>query len=238
MTRGRVTWTSRLSFAASRNKVKKLVTASDTLLFGYLNAVIPGQPLGIFYGGYYARNADGSFASDTFRVTPPGGTSTLVNYPYLVRYNPTTKQFGSRGTVVAQKILGDPNPKWTASLANTLQLGPSVQLSFLLDGRYGNKVANFSRRIEELFGVSKRVEKEITGDTTFRAFTLNGAGRSLIYEEYVEDGSFLKIREASLSYRLPARIARAFGADQADLRLAGRNLYTFTHYSGLDPEVN
>lgn len=226
ITRPGFEWSTRLGFAASRNKVKKLVTSRDTILFGYLNYVIEGQPLGVFYGGQYARNPDGTIASAPFTLN--GQTN---NYPYLLRSE------GVTGTQV-NRILGDPNPDWTANLSNTFRFGRNVQLNVLLDGRFGNDVANFSRRIQEIFGVSKRVEAEIKGDTTFRAFTLAPGSRSLIYEEFIEDGSFVKLREVSLSVRLPESLTRLIGSSQADLRIAGRNLYTWTNYSGLDPEVN
>ncbi len=231
-------WNTQLSLAANRNKVTKLVTSSDTLLVGYLNAVIIGQPLGVFYGGVYARDAQGRLLTDTITVNVPGKGNTVLRYPYLLRYNPTTKQFGSRGSVIANHVIGDPNPKWTASMNNTFTVGPNVTLNLLLDGRFGNKVANFSRRIEELFGASSRVAKEVNGDTTFRAFELNPLGRSLNYQEYIEDGSFVKLREVALAFHIGKEWARYLGAGSGELRLAGRNLYTWTHYSGLDPEVN
>ena len=238
-------WNSQLSFSANRNKVTKLVAGADTIWgttsLGYLNAVIKGQPLGIFYGGVYAKNADGTLASDTFTVAVPGKGNQLLRYPYLLRYNTVTHRYVSHaGTnvVTIDSIIGDPNPKWQASLSNTFTLGKSFTLNVLLDGRFGNKVANFSRRIEELFGASPRVEKEIMGDTTYRAFEVNPAGRSLIYQEYIEDGSFVKLREVALAIHIGQDWARYLGAASADLRFAGRNLYTWTNYSGLDPEVN
>jgi len=108
----------------------------------------------------------------------------------------------------------------------------------LLDGRFGNDVANFSRRIEELFGVAKVTEREISGDTIARTFSLNPAGRSLIYEEYIEDGTYVKLREIAMDFALPTALVSRFGAQGASLRVAGRNLRTWTRYSGLDPEVN
>jgi hypothetical protein len=86
--------------------------------------------------------------------------------------------------------------------------------------------------------VDKEVEREITGDTVPRTFSLNPAGRSLIYEEYIEDGSFVKLREIALSLHFDQAVARRFGAEAMDLRLAARNLHTWTSYRGLDPEVN
>lgn len=224
-------WRTRLSLAHDRNRVDKLITATDTLVFDYLNAVIPGQPIGVFFGGYYARNPDGSTMYAPVNVTMQGKPYTLT---LPVRALDTL----STGVVGARKVIGDPNPSLIASLSNSFQLGRRFEISVLLDGRFGNKVANFTRRITELFGVDKEVEREITGDTIPRTFSLNPAGRSLIYEEYIEDGGFVKLREIALAIHFDQAFVRHFGAQTMDVRLAARNLHTWTSYRGLDPEVN
>lgn len=221
-------WRSRFTYAANRNKVEKLVSATDTLVgANYLNAVIVGQPIGVFYGGTYARTAEGQIA---YRPVTVGGR--VLNLPYR-----ETVVLNGR-TVNASRIIGDPNPDFVATLGNEFDIGQRIQFSVLLDGRFGNEVANFTRRITELFGVSKVTEREISGDTVFRTFSLNPAGRSLIYEEYIEDGSYVKLREIAVQLKLGAALAERLGAQDATLRFAGRNLATWTDYSGLDPEVN
>ncbi len=115
----------------------------------------------------------------------------------------------------------------------------------LLDGRFGNDVANFTRRITEFFGSDAIVQQEIEAirakqqDSTVVVpkYSVNG-GRISNYEEYVEDGSFVKLREIALSYSFAQPWVQRFGASSIDLRIAGRNLYTWTDYSGLDPEIN
>lgn len=217
LTGGAVTWRSRLGIAANRNRVEKLTTDADTLLIpggGYPNAVIEGHPVGVFYGRGYERNASGDIVIDP--ATGLGERSNLFT------------------------ILGDPNPDWTGTLSNTLELGDDVQFDVLLDGRFGNDVMNFTRRITEFFGTDAVVEEEIRRQVEGldpRQYTLN-ARRISNYEEYTEDGSFVKLREISLRYRLRPEWVSRFGAESATLRLAGRNLYTWTDYSGLDPEVN
>ncbi|MGH7664492.1 MAG: SusC/RagA family TonB-linked outer membrane protein [Gemmatimonadaceae bacterium] len=221
---GDLTWRSRLIYSANRNEIQELVTATDTLTFDYLNAVIVGQPIGVFYGGTYARDANGDVAYDA-RGLPLRGRDTIV-------VNGVTTIANSR------RIIGDPNPDFTAAFSNTLEIGRNIELSVLLDGRFGNDVANFSRRISELFGADAITALEATGDTASRTFTLNPNGRSLIYEEYIEDGSYVKLREVALSYRLNQPFIQALGTDAITLRVAGRNLYTWTDYRGLDPEIN
>jgi TonB-linked SusC/RagA family outer membrane protein len=210
-------WSSRLTYSTNRNQVEQLLSDADTLVFGYLNAVIVGQPVGVFYGGYYERDAQGQIVVDA------------KGFPVRAR-DPRTGRF-------ANKVIGDPTPDFSASLNNTFDIGANLQLGFLLDGRFGNDVANFTRRITQFFGTDASVEREIKGEVPVGFFTLN-RNRIGLYEEYIEDGSFVKLREASLSYTLAESWARRVGAERVALRLAGRNLFTWTDYTGLDPEIN
>lgn len=215
-------WRSRLQVAANRNEVTQLVTSADTLVVDYLNAVIENQPIGVFFGGTYARNSDGSIFYDDAGL-PVRAVDTLPD--------------GT--TAFARRIIGDPNPGLVASLSNNFGIGRHVDISVLLDGRFGNDVANFTRRITEYFGSDAVIEREISGDTASGTFALNPNGRIQIYEEYIEDGSFVKLREVAVSFLLDQPfIRRILGMESARLRLAGRNLLTWTDYSGLDPEIN
>jgi hypothetical protein len=70
-------------------------------------------------------------------------------------------------------------------------------------------------------------------------FTTKGGNASLAQAQFVEDASFVKLRELSLAYTLGQRwVRRGLGFSSVDLRLAGRNLMTWTDYRGLDPESN
>lgn len=212
--RGRFSWDSRLTYAADRNRVQKLRTAADTLIFEYLNAVIEGEPVGVFVGGVYQRDDNGQ----------------------IVLTNGVPRRARSSSGVVLREKLGDPNPDWSGSFSNTFSFG-NLELGLLLDGRFGNDVANFTRRIQDYFGLSPCTEREIRGEVATGYCTQN-AERHLLYEAFVEDGSFIKLREASLRYRMEAPWVRRTGAQSLDLRVAGRNLHTWTDYSGVDPEVN
>ena len=55
---------------------------------------------------------------------------------------------------------------------------------------------------------------------------------------YIEDGDFLKLREASLTFFVPSSWAARMGADRLSLTITGRNLATWSDYSGTDPEIN
>ena len=124
--------------------------------------------------------------------------------------------------VPARRVIGNPNPKFIATLGNEFDLGDRLKVSVLFDGRFGNDVANFTRRISELFGVAKVNEREIRGDTVFRTFSLNPAGRSLIYEEYIEDGSYVKLRELAIQSTLGPALVRRLSNDPSASRDAPR----------------
>lgn len=213
--RGGFRWDARLTYAADRNRVQTLRTDADTLVFEYLNAVIEGQPVGVFYGAKFPRDANGQ----------------------IILTNGIPRRARDANNNIIRGVLGDPNPDWTASLSNTFTLGRHLELSMLLDGRFGNQVANFTRRIEDYFGLSACTAREITKEVPTGYCTLN-AERHVLYEAFIEDGSFIKLREAALVYHLNEGWARRVGAESVDLRVAGRNLHTWTDYSGVDPEVN
>src|SRR6185503_17439614 len=69
-------------------------------------------------------------------------------------------------------------------------------------------------------------------------YTGLGTSNSNIVEEFAEDGGYTKLREISLAYTLDIAATRHMGFSSVDLRVAGRNLRTWSSYSGLDPETN
>lgn len=229
---GRAQWNSRLSYASNRSRVKKLVTETDTLVYGYFNAVAVGQPVGVFYGAYYPRDAQGNIQV-TGRLNaacaPIAGTEGLI-----------VSRARGPGCAILRKFLGSPEPKFTLAWGNDVTLGSRVTLSTLLDGRFGNKVANFSRRISEYFGAgaTSATEQCVTvGTTVYCQQTLN-IERHLLYEEFVEDGGFVKLREIALRYTLDPRWVARLGTQDVTVSLAARNLHTWTNYTGIDPEIN
>jgi TonB-linked SusC/RagA family outer membrane protein len=222
----RLGWQTHLTFAKNRDRIERLNAASDTIVFDYLNAVVQGQPIGVFYGAYYPRDAAGSIQY------------SATGLPRRARGCPAAGCKTSADSIVLRRVLGDPNPDFTAALSNRFTVGRGLELSFLLDGRFGNDVANFTRRTSDFFGSSSNAGTEISGDTLRGTYTRN-TERNLLYEEFIEDGSFVKLREVAASYRFDAQwVKRRFGVESVALRVAGRNLHTWTDYSGLDPEIN
>jgi hypothetical protein len=100
---------------------------------------------------------------------------------------------------------------------------------------------NLTRRIQDLGAAlnSREAEREFLPYGDARKLPPGYLARRLgIFGEYVEDGSFVKLRELALSYTLNVPGLRRALPQGVDFTLAGRNLFVWTDYSGYDPEVN
>jgi TonB-linked SusC/RagA family outer membrane protein len=134
----------------------------------------------------------------------------------------------ANGNPIAKKI-GDTEPDFILGLANNLKYR-DFSLSFMFHWQQGSDVINLTRFLYDASGTSPDFETAGRQRLTDRR---SNAG------VYVEDASFLKLREVTLTYNLPKQWVSAIPKVQsARLSLSGRNLLTFTNYSGLDPEVS
>ena len=97
----------------------------------------------------------------------------------------------------------------------------------------GYDVFNFTKRVgdRDFYGGLKGYENELLGKVP------KGTSAALfsIFENWIEDGSFVKLRELSLSYNMKPKFLKG---NSMRLSLTGRNLFSFDNYSGWDPEVN
>ncbi|MBC7888750.1 MAG: SusC/RagA family TonB-linked outer membrane protein [Ferruginibacter sp.] len=201
----------------SVNRNKNLVTASSQVTPIFLNnalgansfTVIAGQPVGAFFGNYFRRDASNNIALDA-AGRPIAETTT--------------------GITLATKVIGSPNPDWILSLNNSFDY-KKLNFSFLFDGALGQDVFNADRRTRQGVGFGDYAEREVKGEIP-RGYIFS------IYntEEWrLESGSYIKLREVSLSYTLPAfsKLIKS-----AAVSLVGRNLISFDSYDGYDPETN
>jgi TonB-dependent starch-binding outer membrane protein SusC len=142
----------------------------------------------------------------------------------------------SIGPVLApgRQIAGNPWPDFTASLRNEFRLGRSLTASFLLDGHFGHDLWNQTQRIMDIFGAGPLFDQLLRGEIT----QAQRARHQSIWENYVEDASFVKLRDVSLRYGVPSRWVQGIGASGMEVEVMGRNLHTWTGYTGYDPEIN
>jgi hypothetical protein len=137
--------------------------------------------------------------------------------------------------------VGSPNPTREASLASTMSF---LNGRFRLYGQFDYKGGNVQYNLTEVFRCTATgnncraiMDKTAPLDQQARAVARRfGPGNSNY--GYIENGEFLKLRELSVTYLASANVARMFGARSLTVTASGRNLATFTGYTGVDPEVN
>jgi hypothetical protein len=115
--------------------------------------------------------------------------------------------------------------------SNTVAFG-NLRFSGLLDWQHGGSLVSVTQDVLDAFGAS--------GDQADGGVERATKNDQLGIAQYVYDASFVKLRELSVAYELPASLAtRLMGsARSVRLELSGRNLKTWTSYPGLDPEVS
>lgn len=205
-----------------------------------------GQPLGIIYGQKFVHNFQqlldnpkNAGADPNNYVVNPLGFLVLKSK----RGTPTEapiQYFDKNGN--GDFKIGDVNPSLNYGFSNDLRFGRfNVHANF--DGQVGGDIYNFSKQwtFQDLRGaemdmVGKPDDQKIA-QNFFASGLYNGLNPS---EFFVEDGSYLKLRELSVGYTVDPKYLSMVGLGRAKglkVALLGRNLLTWTHYSGFDPDV-
>ncbi len=231
-------WNTAINFTKSRTIVKKLADGvPNIVLAGFVTPNIrlePGKPYGILFGTVFQRDANGN---------------QVLNAQGLPILDPITRQ------------IGDTNPDWLMGITNDISY-KGFNLSFLIDIRKGGDV--FSRNIGDLRRSGRAIETaeferfDAMGNPT-RPYVIPGVnqmgqpntvaitaeeywGRLFAFgtgESYVFDGSWVRLREASLSYTVPKQFLDKTPFGRLDIGVNGRNLFSyFPNFPHFDPETN
>ena len=204
-------WISTITFSTNSNVVNGI--EGDQLAlpksFG-VSLARNGEPLGVLDGFIYARDSNGEI---------------------LLENGLPSRAVDADGAIIRQTI-GDPNPDWNGSWINEINIS-DFSFRLQLDAVQGFDIFNFTDRVNSrsAFGGGRRDAQEVRGELP-RGF--NNAAYN-IWERYIEDGSFVKVREVSLGY-----VLRPSNSILEDIKfsLTGRNLFSFDSYSGWDPETS
>lgn len=161
-----------------------------------------------------------------------------------------------------QTIIGDPNPDFTFGFNNTFSYGP-FNLAVYFTGSYGVDILNYSRVVIEgqtsIFNnqaatVDNRARLQLldpAGSDTDpgnvvlanpeaelpRPTTTDNNRNNRMSDRFIEDGSYLRLQNVQFAYTLPAELTQRFRVQRLRLYVTAQNLYTFTNYSGYDPEI-
>ncbi|MDQ3522387.1 MAG: TonB-dependent receptor, partial [Gemmatimonadota bacterium] len=223
ITTPRVGWDLTFSVATNENEILDLgVEGLNFVSAGSGNQHRVGHPVGSWFEKRVVDaqfNAAGTLvAGSEICDNNDGGTVSCASAPFV--------------------FLGRPTPKTEGAFTSTLTLFNSLRLYTMVDFKQGfykldgnDRVrCNIFRRCRENFFPLEFVDQPARLATIQR-------GTAYI-SGLVHDASYSKLREVSATYTIPERWAGAFGASRASINLAGRNLYTWTKYPGLEPEAS
>jgi hypothetical protein len=202
-----------------------------------------GEPLGIMYGIKWVT----SFAQ--LKENPANAAAVESNYSvnplgYLVLNSaPGALISYVNAAGDAQHVIGNVNPSFNWGWSNNFHY-KSFNVYALFDGQHGGDIYNFTKQwmFQDLrHGAMDMRGKAAADKVPFSVFTqslYNGLNAS---DYFVEDGSYVKLRELSVGYTLGSQVMRVTNlnklASQVKIALIGRNLYTWTSYTGFDPDV-
>lgn len=161
-----------------------------------------------------------------------------------------------------QTIIGDPNPDFTFGFNNSFSYGP-FDLTINLVGSYGAEIFSYSKFRNESMS-SRNNNQAITvkdrarialidpagsstdpdnvrlanpGTVVSRFTQLNVNGNTRMSDRWIEDGSYVRIQNINLAYTLPKSLTQKFKVERCRIYAVAQNVYTFTNYTGYDPEI-
>jgi TonB-linked SusC/RagA family outer membrane protein len=255
------TWDAALNFSANKNKVVSIREGLTEIVleshFGYSGSTatmkyVPGFAVGNIYGSSYQRYYGGGKTDD--KVT------LYRDLPKVIAASGTNAGFPVRDAT--QRILGNSQPDWIGGITNTLSY-KNFTLSFLWETQQGQDRYNQLGNFMAAFGIAEYTENRNT-TTTFEGVLADGTPNNqvvflgqgvgpdarnytagfyrnvyrTITENFVEDASWVRLRNLSLSYTLPEDMFNNKIIQGATVTFTGNNLVLFTDYSGFDPETS
>lgn len=249
-------WQTNFNISFIRNELKALANGVDAMYarsgfdsnftaYDYIAKV--GESLGLIYGYEF----DGIYQSSDFYVTPTGnyvlkeGITNNARYgtlePGVVKY----KDQDGDGVITTndRTVIGNTLPKWYGGITNNFTF-KGVDFSFMFQFNYGNDVYNATR----LYATQTRSgRRNFLAEVADRWSPTNASNlvpkydgyiTNDVYSRFVEDGSFLRLKNVTLGYTLPAKWTKKFYVSKLRVYASGQNLFCLDNYSGYDPEVS
>ena len=239
---GNFQWTTNANISFNRNKVLALGPEGDPIRtgsgIGNTHITEVGEPIGNFYGyiqeGVYVDQQDLD-SSPSFPNSQPGD----------VKY----RDVDENGEITPddRTIIGNNRPDFVWGVTNSFVF-KGFDLNVILQGVQGNEILNLSSRfISNLEGnQNQRVEvldrwrsPEQPGNGIIpRASSRTTGNNNNVSTRWVEDGSFVRVRNITLGYNFPGSLFTSTFIQSARAYLGIQNAFTFTDYKGYNPEVN
>lgn len=230
---GSLRWNSNFNISLNENKIVNLGGEEEILPSDSPTILKVGESLGTFYG--YV--SDGLFQNvDEIALSAQPSAK-----PGDIRFVDTNDDNVINES--DQQVIGNAQPRFYGGFNNTLSY-KGFELSALLQYVYGNDLYNLNiKTLENLRGLQNQRTEVLdrwTPDNRDTNIPRASSTKSsdLPYDRYVEDGSYLRVKNVQLAYNFPAHIYERLKVSSLRLYVNAQNLFTFTNYSGLDPEVS
>jgi len=238
---GPFTWTSTFNISTNQNKVielggepyKEMPEGDGHLKTGSFRRLVVGEPIGVFYGYRFDGIFQNQAEVDKLSLQP-----SLLGVGFR-RY----KDLNGDGKVDAnndREILGNPFPKFFGGFSNTFGF-KGLELNVFFQYSQGGKIFNYNAIVLETPTGGQNayavLKDRFTDSKPSNRYPRASTNRNVLVSDlWLEDGSYIKLKTVSLSYRFPAfKTARIQGIQ---VYLTGQNFVTWTKYRGYDPEVS
>ncbi|WP_246859155.1 TonB-dependent receptor [Spirosoma sp. KCTC 42546] len=236
---GKFTWTTDFNISRNRNKVLQLGNGNAPIIYtDFLVAVKTevGQPISNFYG----YQTDGIFQNQAAIDAAPHYSTTKPGDPII-------RDVNGDGKITAddRTTLGNYQPKFTAGLTNNFSF-KGFDVSFMFQGSFGGKIVNQSYRYSGFWNngrnmyafVDNRWRSESSpGDGIHPRATLNLTGlQDQFTSLWVEDASFVRLKNIRVSYTIPASLLAKTPLKTTRVYVNADNVYLWSKYSNYDPE--
>ncbi len=244
-------WNSTITFSHYLNQVKELSGQASSIIqtinTGNTNITktAPGAPVGQFYG----YQVQGLFQTPGQLLKAPIQNGQPIDAKTGVYLGDIQFRDNNHDGVVSDSdraYIGNPNPKFVFGFTNNFSY-KNFDLTVFLQGSYGNDIFNYVRvwgeRMTTISGnqmmsVQNRWTPENTNTKMPRYANGDPNNNERVSDRFVEDGSYLRIQNVSLGYTFPHKLLSPVRfVTTLHLYFSIQNLYTFTKYSGLDPEI-
>ncbi len=237
---GDLTWNTGANITFNKNTILELVeneTDGNDILYsssplpggGNTQILREGESVGTFWGFVY-------------QGVSQAGDSLLIGSEGIVG-GESFKDLNGDGELTEEDrtIIGDPNPDFTWGWNNDFSY-KGFSLNIFIQGTKGGDMLNYT--LMELGVLNGRNNATVdalnrwTPTNTDTDIPVANAARSFVTSDrWIEDGSYVRVKNVSLSYNLPQSLLDNIGLRTARIYVSGQNLLTFTKYNGLDPEV-
>ena len=227
-------WTSNLTFTTINNKVKKLMEGNTPVYVGNYHILEINKPVGSFY----LYKQEGIYQSD--KEVPENLYKNGVragDMKYALDENGNPKRM----------ITGKAMPDWYGGFTNTFKFY-GFDLNISLSYQYGNDILNifrsgYSDRLGQMDAnmLKESAENRWTGPGTSNKYPralFNSEYNNMASDRYLEDGSFLKLKDITLGYTFPVDWVKHIKLKHLRIYATMQNVATWTKYSGMDPEVS